>query len=185
MTTRRTDGTETVATALATFRQSQQLPENYAEAQSWAVRLGPLSLRLPNFHWRRKAIVAHDIHHLVTNYPCSIKGECLIASWEFGAEPFRHPATLVFCLPLVFLGCFMAPRETWQAFRRGKSATSLHNRPLDPEIWSLSLDELRDRLHKTPPYRPAIAFSAVVALAAAILLVPILAIVFLAGFFAF
>lgn len=38
-----------------------------------------------NFNWRRQAIAHHDLHHIVTGYPCSLAGEVQVAAWEFAA----------------------------------------------------------------------------------------------------
>src|SRR5260221_1496557 len=41
-----------------------------------------LVLYFPNFTARKKAVLKHDIHHLVTDYPSTFKGETEISAWE-------------------------------------------------------------------------------------------------------
>ena len=60
----------TVGEALAEFRQTNGLSAGEASNAWWSCRLGPVSIRLPNFQWRRRALLAHDLHHVLTGYPC-------------------------------------------------------------------------------------------------------------------
>ena len=74
----------TVGEALRAFRTANGLCQNEREARLWIVRADLVILPLPNFAWRRRAIDAHDVHHLLTGYPCTCEGEVLIAAWELG-----------------------------------------------------------------------------------------------------
>lgn len=163
--------------AFARFRNAQGLPPRYHEVRAWTVALGPVVLRLPNFRWRRRAIVAHDLHHLITGHPCTLRGECLVAAWEFGAGRFPHPAATAFCLPLVLMGTAVAPVETWRSFRAGRGTRSLHGEPLASWVWESSLEELRRRLKKETRkgWKDALAFAATLAWATGIILLPALA----------
>ena len=42
-------------------------------------------LYIPNFSIRKKAILKHDIHHIITEYPSNIKGETEIGAWEIAS----------------------------------------------------------------------------------------------------
>ena len=141
----RTDS-DTVDAAWAGFREANGLPLGYQDAHHWSVSLGPLKLRLPNFAWRKRAIVAHDLHHLITGYPCTLRGECQVAAWEFGAGRFRHPMATLFCLPLLGLGCLISPLETWRAFHSGCESKSLHHQVLDEDFFKMPLEELKARV---------------------------------------
>jgi hypothetical protein len=102
-------GRLTVAEALAAFRMANAIANDESLQPSWTCRLGPVTLRLPNFRWRRKAILAHDLHHVLTGYPCTMRGECQMAAWEFGAGRMPHWGATMFCFPLVLVGLFWAP----------------------------------------------------------------------------
>ena len=39
----------------------------------------------PNFNARRRAVVKHDIHHLLTAYETSVWGESEISAWEIAS----------------------------------------------------------------------------------------------------
>jgi hypothetical protein len=117
----------TVGDALAAFRQIHGLVDDEAGQRTWTCRLGPLTLRFSNWRWRRRAILAHDLHHLLTGIPCSMRGEFQMAAWEFGAGPMPHCAATLFCLPLVLIGLFWKPRRIWLAFLAGRRSHTLHS----------------------------------------------------------
>jgi hypothetical protein len=116
----------TVGQALTEFRLANGLAADEYLRRSWTCKIGRFTIRLPNFAWRRDAILAHDLHHLLTGYPCTLRGECHMAAWEFGAGPMPHWAASLFCLPLIPWGLIWWPRSTWRAFLRGRRSQSLH-----------------------------------------------------------
>ncbi len=132
----------TIGGALAAYRAANAIPQDDAERTSWTCKLGRWTLRLPNFAWRRRAVLAHDLHHLATGYPCSLKGECQIAAWEFAAGPMPHWVASLFCSPLIPLGFIWAPWQTWRAFRDGRRCCSLHGQPLGADVLAAPLASL-------------------------------------------
>ena len=95
-------------------------------ADSWTCRFGPLTLRFPNFAWRRHALRAHDLHHLMTGYPMTMRGEFQLAAWEQGAGRYPHWGATLFCAPLILIGLCWSPRAIWRAWRAGRAALSLY-----------------------------------------------------------
>lgn len=122
---------ETVGEALRTFRDANGLCHDEHRARIWVIRVGLVSLYLPNFAWRRRAIDAHDIHHLITGYPCTVMGELQIAASEFGAGRYPHWGATLFCAPLVLIGLMWDPYAIVVAWRRGRRSRSLY-RMADP-----------------------------------------------------
>jgi len=121
-----------VGDALRAFRTVNGLHHDEREARWWIVRADLVIFPLPNFAWRRRAIDAHDVHHLLTGYPCTVEGELLIAAWEFGAGRYPHWGATLFCGPLVLAGLFYMPRRILEAWRRGRRSRSLYrNTDLD------------------------------------------------------
>ena len=96
------------------------------EASSWHCAFGPLVLLLPNFGWRRRAIAAHDLHHLMTGYPQTMRGEFQMAAWEFGAGRYPHWGATLACAPLILAGMLWSPSRIRRAFRSGRSSRSLY-----------------------------------------------------------
>ncbi len=90
-----------------------------------------------NFEWRREALAFHDLHHVVTGYPCTMKGEMQVATWEFAAGRFPNVFSNLFCLPLVALGAATIPHKTFAAFEQGKGSQSLFGQlmPKDVATW--------------------------------------------------
>jgi len=56
---------------------------------------------VPNFSWRRAAIQRHDLHHMLTGYPFTMRGEFQVATWEFAAGRYPHWGATLLLLPLV------------------------------------------------------------------------------------
>jgi hypothetical protein len=110
--------------ALGRLRASGRSEE--AAAPRWTCRVGPLLLTLPNFGWRRRALAAHDLHHLMTGYPMTMRGEFQMAAWELGAGRFAHWGATLMCAPLAAIGFFWSPRRILGAYRRGRAEKSLY-----------------------------------------------------------
>jgi len=109
-----------------------------AEAGSWTCRVGPLTLRLPNFGWRRRALAAHDLHHLMTGYPMTMRGEFQMAAWEFGAGRYPHWGASLMCAPLILAGLLWSPaaiRSAWRAGRRSRSLYCELERAPGSDCW--------------------------------------------------
>jgi hypothetical protein len=115
-----------VGEALRDFRDANGLHHDEREARWWIIRADLVILPLPNFAWRRRAIDAHDVHHLLTGYPCTCEGEVLIAAWEWGAGRYPHWGATLFCLPIVLAGLLFMPGPTIAAWRRGRRSRSLY-----------------------------------------------------------
>jgi hypothetical protein len=133
----------TLGDALAEFRTNNGLAVDEATRSSWTCRLGPFVLRLPNFQWRRRAILAHDLHHVLTGYPCTMWGECQMAAWEFGAGPMPHRAAAWFCLPLVVAGLLWSPQHIIRAYRAGRRSRTLHGHQAITGLLALSVETVR------------------------------------------
>jgi ubiquinone biosynthesis protein Coq4 len=115
----------TVGEALVEFRAANGLTCDASDSW-WTCRVGPVPIRFPNFKWRRQALLAHDLHHVLTGYPCGMFGEFQVAAWEFGAGPMPHWGAALFCFPLLVVGLCLAPRRVVRAFMAGRHSRSLH-----------------------------------------------------------
>lgn len=118
--------------ALACLRQAKFTADSIAE--SWVCPIGPVTLTFPNFAWRRRAIAAHDLHHLITGYPMTMQGEFQMAAWEFGAGRYPHWGATLFCAPLILVGLLWSPKRMRAAYKAGRATKSLYS-----EIQTLEL----------------------------------------------
>jgi ubiquinone biosynthesis protein Coq4 len=139
---------ETLREALVRFHRANGLDADESSRASWTCRLGPLTLRLPNFAWRRRAIEAHDLHHVLTGTPCTLLGECRMAAWEFGSGRMPHWCAAAFCLPLVLLGALVAPRTTWRAYAAGRRMRNLHSVEISDALLNAPVSAVRAALRR-------------------------------------
>jgi len=144
-------GEPSLGDALTTFREHNGLPSDETAMRSWRCGIGPITLRLPNFGWRRQAILAHDLHHVLTGYPCNLRGEFQVAAWEFGAGPMPHWGARVFCSPLVAIGLTWSPRLIWRAYCDGLASMSLHGTWIDETLLSLPVSLGRQAISTSAP----------------------------------
>jgi hypothetical protein len=142
----------TVREALAEYRRINNLPADESATNSWACRFGPVTVRLPNFKWRRNAILAHDLHHVLTGYPCTLCGEFRMAAWEFGAGRMPHLAARLFCLPLILAGLVWSPRSTLSAFAAGRQSQSLHDATVCESLLAAPLYETKTKFANPAVY---------------------------------
>lgn len=142
--------THTVAQALAHFRNVNQLDPDPDAGRWWACKIGSVSIRFPNFPWRRKAVLRHDLHHMMTGYPLTMKGEFQMAAWEFAAGRFPNVAASLFCLPLVIAGIILSPRLVWTAFLAGRNSNSLYRYESTEELLAQPLANLRAEIATEP-----------------------------------
>lgn len=99
---------------------------NPAAPGSWTCAVGPLTLRFPGFAWRRRALRAHDLHHAMTGFPMTLRGELQMAAWELGAGRYPHWGATLFCSPLILVGLLWSPTAMWRAWRDGCRTRSLY-----------------------------------------------------------
>lgn len=123
-----------------------QLPSKW-----WSFQILGLTIYCYNFKWRQKAILGHDLHHLVTGYPFTLRGEMQVATWEFAAGRFPNIFANLFCLPLVAVGFLLFPKKIWKAYCLGKANYSLFDFKLTPSQSKLKLKDLRHKIRKEQP----------------------------------
>ena len=166
------------------YAGSNWLADGGCADHRWTLlRAGPVEVRLKNFRWRKQALLRHDIHHLLTRYPCTATGEFQIAAWEFAGGRFPHVLSTVFCLPLVGLGAVAIPKRSFRSYvlgRRSKTVYAIHS---TQDLLASSVAELRDQC--LPSSQPdatvgdLAAYLALVAISLALMALPILALLYL------
>ncbi|MGH7710715.1 MAG: hypothetical protein ACREOG_05495 [Gemmatimonadaceae bacterium] len=122
-----------IGDALARHYVDHNLPNDGGEHEPWfRVRVGRWTIRLPNPPARQRAVFFHDVNHIITGYNTTFSdGEMLIAGYELasGCGPFWM-AWLI-NLGMFALGLVVCPRPMFQAFVRGRRASSIYTRTED------------------------------------------------------
>ncbi len=109
------------ADIISAFRREHGLNLGEESAPIWWAKLGSFVMPLPNFRWRREAILIHDFNHLVAGYGLDVSSELSIAAWELGVQCYRSRWARALCLFLAILGLISQPLKTWAAYRKGQS----------------------------------------------------------------
>ena len=152
--------TLTIREVLDQFFEKNNLGEDGGLNKSWAwLKVGRFYIPFPNTESRKKALVFHDIHHLVTGYRSNWKGEAEIGAWEVstGCEDFMAAWVLdlwSFCLGLLFF-----PKATYLAFIRGRRTLNLYKRTYTKEeLMGMNIPEIQSKLLLDKPQtKPATA----------------------------
>lgn len=99
---------------------------------------------LPNPPIRKKAVLKHDMHHMITGYKGDIKGESEISAWEVGSSCKNYWAAWFLDLSGFMMGILINPVNVFKAFIRGRNSKNLYYEELtDQEAKSMTLPELR------------------------------------------
>ncbi len=123
------------------------LGEDGGYGDAWVkLRLWRIPLAFPNTKGRRRAVRFHDLHHILTGYPTTWRGEFEIAAWEVAGGIRRY--WVAWLLDLLGFACGLAvyPRATYRAFVRGRHSTNLYGDEWDESILGRTVGELRRRL---------------------------------------
>lgn len=119
--------------ALTRYYASHGLAPDGGEHEPWfPVRIGPLTLRLPNPPARRRAVFFHDTHHILTGYNTVFSdGEMVIAGFELGAGCGPFWVAWLINIGMFAFGLVACPRPMFAAFVRGRRASSIYRRHED------------------------------------------------------
>jgi hypothetical protein len=114
----------------------------YAEA--WVVvKLWRIPVAFPNTEGRRQAVRFHDLHHVLTEYPTTWRGEFEISAWEVAGGINRY--WVAWLLDLLGFACGLAlyPRAVYRAFVRGRRSRNLYLEEWDESILLRSVGDVR------------------------------------------
>ena len=100
---------------------------------------------IPNWDERRKAVLRHDIHHLLTGYESVLLGEFEIAGWEIGSGCMNYWAAYLLNSGGLLAGMIVYPRPTFRAFVLGCRTSNLYQHNLsDEELRNSSIRDLKN-----------------------------------------
>ena len=91
------------------------------------IKLWLLPVPVFNLKSRKTALFFHDLHHVTTGYPTTLRGEAEISAWELGAGGWgRLWYVWVIVLSGMALGVVFFPTATRKAYHRGQSQTNAY-----------------------------------------------------------
>jgi hypothetical protein len=107
-----------------------------------------LTLYIPNFTARRKAVLKHDIHHIVTGYTSTMKGETEIGAWEIGSGCSHYWAAWVLDASGFMTGILFNLWGVLKAFARGRRTRNLYfDNISDDKALDMKLSEIQKLLY--------------------------------------
>jgi hypothetical protein len=117
-------------------------------AERWIkVKVWRMPIWLPNTAGRVRAVKLHDLHHIVTEYPTTWRGEAEISAWEVGSGGLRRFwAGWWLDLMNVAQGLIINPGGTYRAFMRGRRSRNLFALEFDDAMLSERVGDYRGRL---------------------------------------
>jgi len=124
-------------------------------------------LYFPNFNARRKAVLKHDIHHLLTGYDTTVSGESEISAWEIASGCKNYWAAFLLDTSGFMLGFLVNYFGILKAFARGRRTKNLYydmfsnEQALDMQVCELRNQLLLDKYTKNtkPTFTDFIQFS--------------------------
>jgi hypothetical protein len=112
------------------------------------VKVWRIPIWLPNTAGRVRAVKLHDLHHVLTEYPTTWRGEAEISAWEIGAGGLnRFYAGWLLDLMNITQGLVVNPGGVYRAFMRGRHSNNLYFREFGDDILDQSVGEYRKRLN--------------------------------------
>ena len=124
--------------------------ERWIKVKVWRVPVW-----LPNTEGRRRAVRLHDLHHILTEYPTTWRGEAEISAWEVGGGGLRrYYAGWLLDLMNIAQGLLINPRGLYRAFLKGRRCANLYSTEFTDELLSHRVGEFRSRLKLDGPCAP-------------------------------
>jgi len=118
------------------------------------VKVWRIPIWLPNTAGRVRAVKLHDLHHVLTEYPTTWRGEAEISAWEIGTGGLnKYYAGWFLDLMNVAQGLVVNPRGVYRGFIRGRNSSNLFSREFSEEILDQKVGEYRKYLRLEQPER--------------------------------
>ena len=119
----------TVKQALPGFYKSYNLPpDGGVDDPSVKIELiKGVYMYIPNTNDRKKVVLKHDIHHLVTGYTGLMKGETEISAWELSTGCTNNWVAFTINTYGMMTGVLWNLPGLWRAWLRGKRTRNLYH----------------------------------------------------------
>jgi hypothetical protein len=138
---------------LEKFYQTYKLGKDGGNDLSYVtLEIGHLfNIYIPNWNSRRKAVLRHDIHHLLTGYKSELLGEFEIAAWEIGSGCMNYFAAYLLNSGSLLAGLLIYPRPSFNAFLLGCRTTNLYQLNIDDKsLKNSTIEELKMQIGLEP-----------------------------------
>ena len=140
--------------------------ENGGYDLNWfKIKIGAVFLPLPNIKARVEAVKIHDIHHILTEYTATLKGEAEIGAWELASGCGKYWAAWLLNLGSFFYGLLFFPGALWNAFIKGRHVNQnlYYNKCYDETLLNKKVGQLRHlvgtNIHKEAELLDYLAFA--------------------------
>ncbi len=149
------EATQTLREAAALHLKDEGLDTAAPDARWVWIRIGPIPFAYPNTKGRKRIVLAHDLHHLLTGYGTDLIGEAELGAWELGTG-IRDRSAVRYEIRVLGFMLPRFPRRLRTAFVRGRHCRNLLGYRLDDVALSRTVADLRDELGLTQPVPDAI-----------------------------
>jgi hypothetical protein len=106
-----------------------------------------ISLYIPNFDARRKAVFKHDVHHIATGYTSTFKGETEISAWEIASGCRHYWVAWVLDMQAVMIGILFNPLGVYKAFVKGRQTKNLYRDVFtDEQLMDMPLSSIKENM---------------------------------------
>ena len=170
------DPTATLAAARADYYERNHFGADGGDSLAWVpVKVAFVTFKIPNTAGRKRAVRIHDLHHVLTGYDTTLRGEAEIGAWELASGCLRWPAAQILNTGALAMGMLIAPRRTVRAWARGRATANLYALDSVDHLLPRQVGEMRSELRlEAPPPRATLRDLA--GIAATIVFAPLLAI---------
>jgi Coenzyme Q (ubiquinone) biosynthesis protein Coq4 len=129
------------------FRRSGFAEDGGYDERWIKVKVWRFPIWLPNTAGRVAAVKLHDLHHVLTEYPTTWRGEAEISAWEVGSGGLqRFWAGWWLDLMNVAQGLVVNPRGVYSGFMRGRQTSNLFAVEFNEGLLQSPVGEFRRRL---------------------------------------
>lgn len=136
------------------FERSGFAPDGGYQDRWVKLRLWRVPLWFPNTDARRRCVPLHDLHHVLTEYPTTWRGETEIGAWEVATGIRQHYVGWLLDLLGFAMGLVINPRGVFRAFVRGRRSRNLYDEEWHEGMLARRVGEERRRLKLDAPDAP-------------------------------
>jgi len=123
------------------------------------VKVWRFPIWLPNTAGRVRAVKLHDLHHVLTEYPTTWRGEAEISAWELGSGGLKkYYAGWILDVLNLAQGLVVNPVGLYRGFMRGRRSKNLFSTQFTDEILTHRVGEYRQLLDlESVPEKPTLS----------------------------